>query len=220
MTLYLIISVVVFLVINVAIVLVIVRVAGGASRKRSEHLEWLADHLGLSLAGGEPRYPKAKFLEFIRHPLRIEGERHGIGIQIYHYTVSSGQSSTTYTTVRTTIANPRELTFRFGKENLFTKIGKSLGMQDIDTGDAHFDDLFRVKCNDEAFIRQALLEQVKDRFLDAWEHHKAKGAIRLEEETLSYDEIGIIHDEATRSRAAAITELICDLGGIVQYYNR
>jgi hypothetical protein len=183
-------------------------------------MHWLAEHLQLDILGGEPVFPQFKILGFPKRPLTLEGNRRGNHIRIYPYTVSSGQSSTTYTTVRTSIPNPNGLTFSFGKEGLFSKIGKSLGMQDIDTGDEHFDKIFRVKRNDESFIQQALLPEVKAKFLASWTGHKAAGKITLKEDLLSYDETGIVRDEAARDRIAAITELICDLGGIVQFYNR
>ena len=201
-------------------VLFVARKTNGLMGKRNDHLRRLAETLGLAVTGGDPMFPSLKFLRFLTRPLRLEGQHRGIRLQVYHYQVSSGQSSTTYATVRATLENERGLAFTFSKEGIFSKVGKSLGMQDVATGDARFDGLFVVKCNDPEFIARALIPQVRERFVNAWETHKARGTIKLKNDTLSYDEAGSIRDDKTRHRAEAVAELICDLGGIVKYYNR
>lgn len=212
--------VVAFLIIDAVLIAIFLKKRGSGVNKRDSHMLWLAENLQMNVSGGDLVFPQFKFLSFLKRSLKLEGDRRGIPLQIYHYAVSTGNSSTTYTTVRTSLENPKGLTFRFGKEGLFSKMGKSLGMQDICTGDERFDKLFMVKCSDEAFILQALLPQVREKFLDVWERHKAKGRITLKDTALSYDEVGSIRNEAARERIAAIAELICDLGGIMQYYNR
>lgn len=188
--------------------------------RKDDHLRRLAETLGLAVTGGEPMFPKISFLRFLKQPLRLEGEHRGIHLQVYHYAISSGQSSTNYATVRTTVENEKDLEFKFSKAGIFSKVGKSLGMQNVATGDERFDGLFIVKCSDPEFITQALLPQVKERFFEAWETHEAPGTISLKKDILSYDEVGTIRDEKTRRRAETVAALICDMGGIVKFYNR
>ncbi len=52
------------------------------------------------------------------------------------------------------------------------------------------------------------------------ETHNAQGTIKLKDNLLAYDEVGTIRDEPTRTRIAAVAKLMCNLGGIVQFYNR
>jgi len=212
--------VVAFLVFDAVIIIVVLKRKGKLSGQVNEHLQWLADTLELAVTGGDAMFPAIRFLSFVRRPYRLEGERRGSRLSIYHYTVSTGQSSTTYTTARSEVENPRELNFKFTREGLLSKVGKSLGLQDVQTGDEHFDKLFVIKCSDPEFIRQALLDQVKEKFFTVWEQHSAKGTISLKGGTLSYDEVGTVRNEKSRTRMAAVAELVCDLGGLVQFYNR
>ena len=210
--------VVAFILFDIAILLFVLNRSSKA--KMNAHYQWLADTLGLTLAGGEPVFPALPFLSFLRRARRVEGVRSGSPIQIYQYTVSSGNNSTTYTTVRAEVANPRALSFKFSREGLMARLGKALGMQDVTTGDARFDDAIRVKCNDPDFIRQALIPRIREKFLSIWEQHKARGAIVLEGSRLSYDETGVIRNERARERIAAVADLIGDLAGVVLFYNR
>lgn len=122
--------------------------------------------------------------------------------------------------LRVAVTNPTGLKLGFSRESILAKIGKPLGMQDIRTGDERFDKLLIVKCSDPDFIHAALLPEIKQRFYEVWEEHKAQGSIKLERDGLVYDEVGKINNDVACNRFAAVAELMCDLGGIVQFYNR
>ena len=66
------------------------------------------------------------------------------------YTVSTGKSSNTYTRIRAPYVNKDNFNFKIYKKGLFSEIGKTLGMQDIEIGDPEFDEMFVIKGNDEA----------------------------------------------------------------------
>jgi hypothetical protein len=153
--------------------------ASNVTNKTNYQLRQLAETLGLAVTGGGPMFPKVEFLGFLKQPLRLEGRHRGIHLQVYHYTVRSGESSTTYATVRAKIENDKDLEFKFSKEGFFSRIGKSLGMQDVSTGDERFDRLFILKCSDPEFMTPALLPQVKEKFFETWETHEAPGSISL-----------------------------------------
>lgn len=180
----------------------------------------LASSLGLKVLGGDPLVPSIKFLRFLTKPFRVEGERKGCTLQIYSYSERHGKSSTTYTTCRVLTPNPRGLTFTFAREGAVARLGKLLGMKDVSTGDTAFDEFFVVKCSDEEFIRKAMIDSVKQQFYVLWKEHAAKGAVRLDKQSFAYTETGRIKSEQDSRRFEAAAELMCSLGGVVQFYNR
>jgi hypothetical protein len=63
------------------------------------------------------------------------------------FTVSTGKNSTTYTRMRAPYVNPDGFQFTIYRTGFFTGLGKMLGMQDIEIGDAAFDRDFVCKGN-------------------------------------------------------------------------
>jgi len=208
-----------FAVLTAVLSLIVVKLTRKYGGNVDANMRWLADTLELSLLGGDSVFPKIAFLKGLRRPLRIEGHRRGCDVSLYHYS-TGGEHSTTYATVRIAIENPKGLKLGFSRESFLGKIGTSLGMQDVQTNDEHFDRLFIVKCSDPGFVKRALLPEIKDRFYEVWEAHQSGGAIALKDNVLSYNEVGMIRSEAARNRIAAVAELMCDLGGLVQFYNQ
>lgn len=74
------------------------------------------------------------------------------------YTVSSGNSSTTYTRMRAPFVNKDGLYFKIYREGVFSSIGKFFGMQDMEIGDPFFDDQFVIKGNSPEKIRLLLAD--------------------------------------------------------------
>jgi hypothetical protein len=70
------------------------------------------------------------------------------------FTVSTGNSSTTYTRMRAPYVNPDQFRFTIYRRSVFSNLGKLLGMQDVSIGEAAFDEAFIIKANDEAKVRQ------------------------------------------------------------------
>jgi hypothetical protein len=74
------------------------------------------------------------------------------------HTVSSGESSTTYTRIRAPYVNPEGFRFTIYRKGFFSELGKFLGMQDIEVGDPEFDEAFIIKGNDEDRVRALFTE--------------------------------------------------------------
>jgi hypothetical protein len=68
------------------------------------------------------------------------------------YTVSTGQSSTTYTRMRAPFMNADGFRFAIYRKGPLSKLGKALGMQDIEVGYSELDRDFIIKGNDQAKI--------------------------------------------------------------------
>lgn len=72
------------------------------------------------------------------------------------YMVSDGKTSSTYTRIRAPFVNPDGLRLNLYREGIFTGIGKALGMQDIQIGDAFFDQQFVIQGGPEDMVKRLL----------------------------------------------------------------
>ena len=75
------------------------------------------------------------------------------------YTESAGESSTDYTRLRAPFVNPSGFRFRIYRKSIFSNLGKFFGMQDIEIGDAAFDDAFIIQSNDPPRVRMLLANE-------------------------------------------------------------
>ena len=127
-------------------------------RRRARQQAWgeLATRTGLTFEPGG-----------LLTPMRITGAYRGHALTLDTYTRSSGKNSTTYTRILLSANNPSALSLAIYDENVLGKIGKALGMQDIQVGDDELDRRFTFKGQPEPVItglltsislRQKLLE--------------------------------------------------------------
>jgi hypothetical protein len=73
------------------------------------------------------------------------------------YVVSTGKTVVTYTRMRAPYVNPLGFRFTIYRKGVFSAIGKFLGMQDIEIGEAPFDEAFIIKSTDEVAGANALV---------------------------------------------------------------
>jgi hypothetical protein len=69
------------------------------------------------------------------------------------YTESSGDNSTTYTRIRAPYVNANGFQFEVYREGLFSGLGRTFGMQDVEVGYTEFDRDFVIKGNCESQLR-------------------------------------------------------------------
>lgn len=74
------------------------------------------------------------------------------------FVVSSGKSSTTYSRARALVHAPGDLRFKLFRENVFTRLGKMLGMQDLHAGPPELSEGFVIKGNSESMVRSLLID--------------------------------------------------------------
>jgi len=84
---------------------------------------------------------------------RVQGSYRGHSLLVDTYTVHHGKSSTTYTRIALGLNRPTGLALILYNEGVFAKLGKILGGQDIQTGDAELDERFVIKGQPEQAIR-------------------------------------------------------------------
>ncbi len=110
----------------------------------------MADKLGLTMTGGT----------MFQRP-EISGTYRGQPVRLYTYTQGSGKNRHTYTCTVVGLNRPLALGLRVYKEGFFSKIGKAVGTQDIQTGDAAFDDRVMIKGDDEDGVLEVLTPDVR-----------------------------------------------------------
>jgi hypothetical protein len=113
----------------------------------------------------------------------LTGTVENVPIQLDHYVVSHGKSSTPYTRVVARAIEPLPLSLRVFVEGFFSSVGKLFGTQDIQVGHPAFDQRFMVKADNEALAR-SLLDAELCRALEAFPHESLsfeyqRGAVAL-----------------------------------------
>jgi hypothetical protein len=94
---------------------------------------------------------------------KVEATHREWTVTLDTYTVSTGKTYITYTRMRAPYVNPLGFRFTIYRKGVFSDIAKRLGMQDIEIGDATFDDAFIVKATDEGQVRALLaVPRVRD----------------------------------------------------------
>lgn len=145
-----------------------------AAKKRSNEIQSLATAQGWTFVERDDswarRWDGAPFTGRGRARNVIVGQHRGRPITVFEYvyttTSSNGQSTTTQThrfavwAVGLSSGVPE---LAVGPEGIFGgKVAEAFGFDRVDTGDAAFDEAFKVKCRDESFARRVLHPAVVD----------------------------------------------------------
>lgn len=85
---------------------------------------------------------------------KVEAKHDDWTVTLDSYAVSTGKVTVVYTRLRAPYQNPGGFRFRVYRKNIFTGMGKLFGMQDIEIGDAAFDESFVIQGTDESQVRQ------------------------------------------------------------------
>ena len=93
---------------------------------------------------------------FWRGGKRFEVEAGEWTITLDVYAVSTGETATFFTRMRAPYVNRDGFRFRVHRKSVFTWLGKLFGQQDIEVGDADFDENFVVQGNHESKVRRLL----------------------------------------------------------------
>jgi len=91
----------------------------------------------------------------------ITGRFRNHQVHVYIYT-TGGKNKSTYTVTKVMLNQPQSLGLKVYKEGFFSKIGKAIGTQDIQTGDQAFDDAMMIKGNDEVGVTEYLTPALRD----------------------------------------------------------
>jgi hypothetical protein len=84
---------------------------------------------------------------------RVEATHHAWTVTLDQYVVSTGEVTIPYTRFRAPFVNPSGFRFRIYRRSRLSGLGKMMGVQDIEIGDAAFDEAFIIQGNDAAKVR-------------------------------------------------------------------
>ena len=183
------------------------------ARRTSENLAELARALGLRCAERPP------LLGVFPLPPTVDGERGGRAVRFFTFTTGSGKSRQTWQACGVSCENPHGLTFQLGTQNALSRLGILLGMQDVQVGDAAFDERFVVKTNAPEFLRAALLPEVRTALLQCWGSHAAGAHVKLAGNEVVYAENGSFADTAVVGRMKAVVEPLLALAALPEVYS-
>ena len=184
----------VLIVVGIVLVMVLAIVfAVWRGRARTQAWEEFAAQSGLS-------YERGKFM---RRPA-ISGTYRSHELRMDTFTRSSGESSTTYTQVVLSVSNPGGMQLELAPENVFNKVGRALGMQDIETGDAELDGRYIIKGQPESAVLRVLMQiNLRQKLLEAKHFH-----VKLRDNTLRYERQGV---ESNPEALKSLFDLLSDL---------
>ncbi|MDY6958305.1 MAG: DUF3137 domain-containing protein [Halobacteriota archaeon] len=137
---------------------------------------------------------------------KVEGSYRGHNVILETYAVSTGQVTVVYTRLKVDVKNMKELSLRVYHEGFFSKIGKRLGMQDIETKNPEFDEMYIVKGIDELEVLNVLDSGVQSKILSLREPGKFN--MTLKGRSLTFEESGILTDiELLRSHLEILVDV-------------
>lgn len=183
------------------------------ARRTSENLAELARALGLRCAERPP------LLGVFPLPPTVDGERGGRAVRFFTFTTGSGKSRQTWQACGVSCENPHGLTFQLGTQNALSRLGILLGMQDVQVGDAAFDERFVVKTNAPDFLRAALLPEVRTALLQCWGARATGSHVKLAGNEVVYAENGSFADTAVVGRMKAVVEPLLALAALPEVYS-
>ena len=109
----------------------------------------VAERLGLQLVAKSA----------LSRPL-LTGSVSGIAVHVDTFTRRSGNNSTTYTRYQVRYPSPG-FDFKLSRTGGFAKIGRLLGIRDVEMGDQAFDGAFTIKTDDRNQLEQLLTPSVR-----------------------------------------------------------
>lgn len=121
-----------------------------------------------------------------------QGQIDGLNVTIYEQIVGSGKNKTVNSHILIE-NNPFNYQFKIGKEHIFSKAGKMMGLKDIEFGDEAFDKKFLMKSKDEEAFRRMMNMNMQARLKEL--EGDLVSAIRNDNGKMSYYTFGPLPKE-------------------------
>lgn len=159
----------------------------------------LAQRTGLTLEPGR----------FIFSAPQVSGQYRGRTVELFTVTHRHGKSSITYTRWYVSTNAPPDMQLSISNEGLLSKVGKAVGMQDIQTGDGDLDRRFIIKGKPEAVVAQLMAgASVRDKLLQT-----RSLDINLADSCLRFSTVGALLDV---EYLHLLLDLLCDLADAIE----
>jgi len=182
------------------LVMLLIRGVRKFQREYEGRLRTFADELGLTFHEKTGPWYKST-------PAHVTGTFRDRQVKLDHYTVSHGKSSTTYMRLVAGPVDCGEASVRICAENFLTKLGKMVGLEDINVDDGWFDEKYLIRGSSPDFARAALGDPEAREKISAVVD-KSRGEIAIEKGQARWRAIGFGHEP----RLLAVTlDALCDM---------
>lgn len=142
----------------------------------------------------------------------------GRALRFYTFTSGSGKQRQVWQAMGLSCENAHGLTFQLGEQNFLSSIGVAMGGQDVQVGDAVFDQRFIVKTGAPDFLRAALLPEIRAALLQHWSPRGIGANVKLEGSELVYAELGSFAEAGVAERMRAMLEPLAALATLPEVY--
>jgi hypothetical protein len=133
------------------------------------------------------------------------GKIDGYDSRVYTYTVSTNNSSVTYSVLELQLPFLGDFTAVISKENMLTNALKNIVGEGFVTRDEEFDDSFKIHTNDSLLLKQLFLDEELRAF---FMRHKdlIKGNFRFKNGQMRYEEVLTINNDKKREKFKQIID--------------
>jgi hypothetical protein len=142
----------------------------------------------------------------------ISGVFHGRSLALDTFSTNTGKNRTTYTRLVVALENPAAISLSLSGEGLGSKMGKLVGMKEIQLGDAEFDSRFFVRGEPEMAVQRLLANSsLRQKLLDARSVN-----IEVHDRTIRYQKRGF---ESNPETLLSLFDLLSELSVNVERLN-
>ena len=152
---------------------------------------------------------------------RAAGQLRGKRVELFPFSTGSGKSRVQWCAVSATLTVPGRLTFHLRRQGFSTKVMELFGAKEIEVGDAEFDRAWFIQTNQPAFLREALLPELREKITALMRESGASARgmeFKLDGNTVRYAEIGTFSDPARCQRCGRAAEIVCDLADVAEVF--
>jgi hypothetical protein len=191
--------------------LVVVLFGRRAGFKRNAALRGMAARLGLEYTETPHSFG------FMPATPVVQGAIGGRRARIYEFSRGSGKSRTHWVaaSVQCHGSSPLQLSLRTQGSAIFEKLAGAFGYRDIVIGDRPFDSVFAIHGNDEAFIKAALIPEIRHKLIAFWPRARS-GRIRVENNEAIYEEQGSLSGDRPRANVEKALTVLPDLAALAE----
>lgn len=162
------------------------------------HMGLIADFVNIELPGREEK----KFMKPLPY---LSGKYKNRTLSIHSEMRGSGKHRHYVTILRLAANAHSDNTITIWREGFFSKIGKALGMQDIQTGFEEFDKKFILRSNNPDFAMKVMNQKVCDKFVEM--QKQVQSNLYFDKGNFSYTESMLILNDKIRERYLSTIEL-------------
>ncbi len=191
----------------------VARLAARQSKLAADHVQRLAEALGLEFVTKPPVWGL-----FYTEP-RARGQIRGRLVEIFPFATGAGKSRVQWCGVSAAVSAGDGLTFHLRRQGFGTKFMELFGAREIQVGDAEFDADWFIQTNQPEFFAAALLPELRAK-ITAFVRElgvQARGMeFKLEAGIVRYAEMGGFTNGDSCNRCQRAVGIVCDLAEVAE----